>query len=73
MERFNFNIHNYSISEMQSFFKLNNITDYTSNNLLIELNSKEQIIKDKIYNSELSQDTKLKIYNFLENAKNILL
>ena len=37
MERFNFNIHNYSISEMQSFFKLNNITDYTSNNLLIEL------------------------------------
>lgn len=73
MERFNFNIHNYSISEMQRFFKLNNISNYTSSNLLIELNSKEQIIKDKIYNSELSQDIKLKIYNFLENAKNILL
>jgi hypothetical protein len=73
MERIDFDIHNYSISEMQSFFKLNNITDCTSNNLLIKLNSEEQIIKDKIYNSELSQDKKLKIYNFLENAKNILL
>lgn len=73
MERFNFNIHNYSISDIQSFFKLNNISDYTSNDLLIELNSKEQIIKNKVYNSQLTQDTKSKIYIFLENAKNILL
>lgn len=73
MERFNFNINNYSISEIESFFKLTNISDYTLTNLSIELNSKEQIIKDKIYNSQLSEDTKLKIYNFLENAKNILL
>jgi hypothetical protein len=73
MERFNFNIHNYSINEIQSFFKLNDISNYTSKELLIELNSKEQIIKNKIHDSELSQNTKLKIYNFLENAKNILL
>ena len=73
MERFNFNINNYSISEIESFFKLTNISDCTLTNLSIELNSKEQIIKDKIYNSQLSEDTKLKIYNFLENAKNILL
>ena len=73
MKRFNFNIHNYSINEIQSFFKLNDISNYTSTELLIELNSKEQIIKNKIHDSELPQNTKLKIYNFLENAKNILL
>jgi hypothetical protein len=73
MERFNYNINNYSINEIESFFKLTDLSNYTLSNLLTELNSKEQIIKDKIYNnSNLSEDTKLKIYIFLQNAKNIL-
>lgn len=74
MERFNFNINNYSLSEIESFFKLNNLNDYTLENLSIELNSKEKIIKDKINDtSNLSQDVKIKIFNFLENAKSILI
>lgn len=73
MERFNYNINNYSIDEIQSFFNLTNLDVYTLSNLSVELNSKEQIIKNKIYNnSNLSEEIKSKIYIFLESAKNIL-
>lgn len=73
MERFNYNINNYSIDEIQSFFNLTNLDGYTLSNLSVELNSKEQIIKNKIYNnSNLSEEIKSKIYIFLESAKNIL-
>jgi hypothetical protein len=74
MERFNFNINNYSLREIESFFNLTNVNDYTLENLSIELKSKEKIIKDKISNnSNLSQDIKIKIFNFLENARSILI
>lgn len=68
-----YNIDNYSIREIESFFKLNDVSQYTMINLSTELNSKVKNIKNKINNSNLSEDAKSKIYVFLKNAKNILL
>jgi hypothetical protein len=73
MENMNFDINDYSIFDIENFFGLGDTSIHTLSNVLKILDPKIKDIKNKINSSKMNYEEKLKILNFLENAKNIMI
>jgi hypothetical protein len=72
MENMNFDIDDYSIFDIENFFGLGDTSMYNLSGLLKILDPKIKDIKNKINSSKMKHEEKIKIFNFLENAKNIM-
>lgn len=72
MENMNFDIDDYSIFDIENFFGLGDTSIYNLSGLLKILDPKINDIKNKINSSKMKHEEKIKIFNFLENAKNIM-
>jgi hypothetical protein len=68
MENLDLNISNYSIKDIENFFHLNS-SSYT----LVDINSKEQGLKDKLFKSNVNETLKNQLINFIYKAKQILM
>lgn len=68
----NFDIDDYSIFDIENFFGLGDTSIYNLSGLLKILDPKINDIKNKINSSKMKHEEKIKIFNFLENAKNIM-
>lgn len=69
MENLDLNIDNYSIRDIENFFKLNTIINYSLNNI----NENEAKIKEKIFNTNINNSVKNELNEFISKAKQILI
>jgi len=73
MDNFDLDIDNYTINDIESLFNLTNaneINKYT----IDDINEKEMQFKNRIkLSNSISRELKIKILNFINNAKNLLI
>lgn len=73
MENINFDINDYSVFDIENFFGLGDTSIHTLSNILKMLDPKIKDMKNKVNSSKINHEEKIKVFNFLENAKNIII
>lgn len=69
MENLDLNINNYSVKDIENFFQLNTLSNYSLDDIII----KEHKLKDKLFKVNINNNFKEQLTNFIDKAKKILM